>query len=59
MMNWKGFGRKRPWPNVRFYSKIRLEGLRKTMKNLNQNSRSPDRDLNLAPPEYVGRNEMF
>jgi hypothetical protein len=30
IMNWKGYGRKRSWPNLRCYSSIRLEGLRKT-----------------------------
>jgi hypothetical protein len=38
-MNWKGCG-------------ICLEGLRKTTKNLSQDSRSPGRDLNPGPPEY-------
>jgi hypothetical protein len=41
MMNWKGFCRKRSWPNLRYYSAIRVKGLRKSTKNLNQNSRSP------------------
>jgi hypothetical protein len=39
MMNWKGFGRKRPW----YYLGIRLEGLRKARKTLSQDSRSPSR----------------
>jgi hypothetical protein len=43
-MNWKGCGRKRSWPNLRYYPGICLEGLRKTTKNLSQDSRSP--------PEY-------
>jgi hypothetical protein len=30
MVNWKGFGRKRLWPNRGIY----LKGLRKMMKNL-------------------------
>jgi hypothetical protein len=34
MMNWKGLGRKRPWPNFRLYSCIYLEGLTKITKNL-------------------------
>jgi hypothetical protein len=33
-------------------SRICLEGLRKTTKNLSQDSRSPGRDLNPGPPEY-------
>jgi hypothetical protein len=31
-MNWKECGRKRSWPNLRYYSNICLEGLRKTIK---------------------------
>jgi hypothetical protein len=34
MMNRKGFGRKRSWPSLMCYASIRLEGLRKTTKNL-------------------------
>jgi hypothetical protein len=34
------------------YPRIRLEGLRKTMKNLSQDSRSRGRDLNTGLPEY-------
>jgi hypothetical protein len=30
MVNWKIFGRKRSWSNLRHYPSIRLEGLRKT-----------------------------
>jgi hypothetical protein len=30
MINWKIRGRKRPWPNSRYYPEIILEGLRKT-----------------------------
>jgi hypothetical protein len=51
-MNWKGCGRKRSWPNLRYYPGICLEGLTKTTKNLSQHSRSPGRDLNPGPPEY-------
>jgi hypothetical protein len=36
---------------VRYYPIICLEELRKAMKNLSQDSRSPGRDLNLGPPE--------
>jgi hypothetical protein len=49
MMSWKGFRRKRPWPNFRYYPNIRLVGLRKSTKSLSQ---SPGRDLNLGPPDY-------
>jgi hypothetical protein len=37
---------------LRHYPSICLEGLRKTTKNLSQDSRPPGRDLNPAPPEY-------
>jgi hypothetical protein len=33
MKNWKGFGRKWSWPNLRYYPGIHLEGLRKTTEN--------------------------
>jgi hypothetical protein len=38
MMNRKVHGRKWPWPNLRYYPGICLEGLRKTMRNLSQHS---------------------
>jgi hypothetical protein len=54
-MNLKGFGRKRPWPNLSSYTGgICVYGLKKTMKDLSQDSRSPGRDLNSGPPEYEG-----
>jgi hypothetical protein len=31
-MDWKGFGKKRALPNVRYYSGIYLEGPKKTSK---------------------------
>jgi hypothetical protein len=34
MMKWKGFGRKQPWPILRYYPSIHLEVLRKTAKTL-------------------------
>jgi hypothetical protein len=40
-VNWKGFGRNGSRPNLRSYPSIRLEILRKTMKNLNEDSLSP------------------
>jgi hypothetical protein len=51
-MNWKGCGRKRSCPDLRYYPVICLEGLRKTTKNLSQDRRSLGRDLNPGPPEY-------
>jgi hypothetical protein len=35
MINWKGFGRKRSWPNLVYLPSIHLEQLRKTTKYLN------------------------
>jgi hypothetical protein len=52
MINWKGCGSKRSWPNSQYYAGICLEGLRKTSKNLSQDSRSPGLYLNQGPPEY-------
>jgi hypothetical protein len=53
-MSWKECGRKPSWPNfnVRELSRHVLEGLRKTMKNLSQGSRDPDRDLNAGLHEH-------
>jgi hypothetical protein len=50
-MNQKGYGRKWPWPNLRYYPGICLEALRKTMKNLSQSSWSLGQDLNPGPPD--------
>jgi hypothetical protein len=50
MTNWKGCWRKRPWPNLRYYPGILLEGLRKTTKT--QDSRYPGRDMNPGTHEY-------
>jgi hypothetical protein len=49
-MNWKGCGRKWLWPNLRYYPGICLEELRKTTKNLSQDSQSLGRGLNPGPP---------
>jgi hypothetical protein len=51
-MNWKGCGRKQSWPNLRYNSIICLEGLTKTMKNLNQDSWSLGQYVNLGCPKY-------
>jgi hypothetical protein len=47
-----GYGGKRPWPNLRYYLGICVEGLRQTTEKLIQASRSPGRDLNPGCPEY-------
>jgi hypothetical protein len=49
MLNWRGYGRKRPWPDLRYYSGICLEGRRKATKT---QSGEPNRDLNPGPPKY-------
>jgi hypothetical protein len=43
----------------RHYSGIYLEGLRKTMKNLSQNSRCACRNSNRKPPEYKPRDLLL
>jgi hypothetical protein len=43
------------WPNLRYYPGICLEGLSKMMRNISQDSRSPERDLNSGSPEYEAR----
>jgi hypothetical protein len=52
MMNRKEYERERSRPNVRHCPGICLEGVRKTMKNLGQDSRHSDQDLNPGPPEH-------
>jgi hypothetical protein len=52
MMNWNEYGRKRSWPNLRYYLGICLEGLRKVSKNLSYDIRSAGRHLNLGLPKY-------
>jgi hypothetical protein len=51
MMNWKGCGRKRSWPNFMLLSRYLLGGTEKNTKTLSQDSRSPGRDSNAGPPE--------
>jgi hypothetical protein len=46
MVNWKGYGRKKSWPSLRYYPIICLEGLRKTTKDLSQDTWPQ------VPPEY-------
>jgi hypothetical protein len=48
MMNWKGCGKKWPWPNLRNNPSICVDELRKTKKN----SWSLDRDLNSIPLDH-------
>jgi hypothetical protein len=48
----KWCGRKRSWPNIKYYPGIFLEKLRKTTKDLSQDMRSTDRDLNPGSVKY-------
>jgi hypothetical protein len=45
------YGRKRIWPNIKYYHGICLGVLKKTTKGLSHCSRSPSRDLNPEPSE--------
>jgi hypothetical protein len=47
-------GRKRSWVDLKCYTGIHVEGLRKTTKYLSEDIRSPDRDLNPRPREFEG-----
>jgi hypothetical protein len=54
MINWKGFGRTWSWPNFKLLSWHFPEGTEKNQatKDVSQDSRSPERDLNPKLPEY-------
>jgi hypothetical protein len=52
LMIWKGFGRKRSWPILRYYPGIRLDGLRKPTKKTIRIAGSRIRFFNPRPPEY-------
>jgi hypothetical protein len=49
--NWKVYGRKRPWLNLRYYRGIFLDRMRKTRKYLGQYSLFPGRESNRTSPE--------
>jgi hypothetical protein len=51
MMNWKGYGRKQSWRNLRYC----LEEERKTTKTFSQDSRYPGLYLNLGDSEHEAR----
>jgi hypothetical protein len=53
-MNWEGHGRKRSWPNLRYYLGVCLVGLKITAQSLSQDSRSSGRDLKPGLLEYEG-----
>jgi hypothetical protein len=54
MMNCKGLGMKRSWPNLKTLSWHLPGGTEKNNETLSQDSRSPSRDLNPRPPDYEG-----
>jgi hypothetical protein len=47
------YGRKRSWPNLKYYPSMCLEGLRKTMKNLSQENQSLGCNLNPGPTDTL------
>jgi hypothetical protein len=51
MMNWRGFRRKRLWPNLRYYFDIRLDRLNKTTTSVRR-AGLRGRDLTPVPVEY-------
>jgi hypothetical protein len=51
---WKEFGKKRSWPNFRYYSGICLEELRKPTKTSIGVAGHQCRDFKPGPPEYEG-----
>jgi hypothetical protein len=51
ILNWKGYGRKCSWSNLKYYFAIFLDGMRKAKENLGL---FLDQDLNLGPPKYKG-----
>jgi hypothetical protein len=51
-MNEKGFCRKQSRPDFKVLSLHLLGGTEETHENLNQNSRSPVRELKPGPPDY-------
>jgi hypothetical protein len=52
MLNWIGCEKKRSGIILWYYIGIHLQKLRKTTKNLSQDSRSPGQDFKPGPPEY-------
>jgi hypothetical protein len=52
IMNWKGCGRNRLWPNLWYHPGIWQQVLRKLMKILNWHCQWPDWDSNRVLPKY-------
>jgi hypothetical protein len=49
-MNWKGFGMKRSWPNLKVLSRHLHGGIEENHENLSQINPYQSRDLNPGPP---------
>jgi hypothetical protein len=58
-MNWIGCGRNQSLFDKKYYCGILLEGLRKMLKNCNQDKHLPSQDLNLSSPEYKIKSEVL
>jgi hypothetical protein len=52
MMNWKGCGKKRSWPNFKVLSRHLRSGTDKNTKRLSQDSQSPGWSLNPGLTEH-------
>jgi hypothetical protein len=50
VMNWKGFGIKRSWPNFKVLSRLSPGGTEENNENLNQDNRSTGQRI--GPPEH-------
>lgn len=50
-MKWKGYTRKLPWPNLRYYPGIHLKRLRITTELLSQDNLFSRLDLNPGHPK--------
>jgi hypothetical protein len=50
--NWKGFGKKRQWSNLRYYPGIHVNGLSKIKNNLGQENEYAGLDLNPVPAAF-------
>jgi hypothetical protein len=51
-MKWKGFGRKRSWPDSKVLFRHSPGESEEKDESLSQGSRSPGGDLNPGPPKY-------
>jgi hypothetical protein len=51
-MNSKGYGRKRSWPNLMYYSGFLPGGTEGNYEKNSHDSQSPGQDMNPGPPGY-------